>query len=327
MAGVSPAMVSRVLNHNYGSPETRAKVLKAARELNYRPNAAARAIVTRRSYLLGAVTPRLETQWIGDVVTSMQAHAERLGYEMMIVHGKTDPESEDKVLNMLVERRVEGIALLTANRNCDHYERFQAAHRTPLIFLDHAPAGSPPGSLVSVDHVEAGRLAADYLLERGFRRIAAIGQNHHCDRLRLSGFLDAHRQHGVEAFEPGTALLRPREAIADRVASLLPHKPDALVTMNMHYTKAVLAALNDLAVSIPGDLALLCIGNESWYDVYRPPLTAVAQPIDEIGRVAVERLVAMAAGGVRESSDALLAPFVVPRRSCGEVREASQSTA
>jgi LacI family transcriptional regulator len=304
LAGVSPTTVSFVLNDVVGSgisEATSTRVRASARELRYRPNATARLLRTDRSYAIGFVTDEIaSTPFAGDVIKGAQEAAWEAGKILMIVNTGENREIEESAVEMMLERRVEGIIHAAMYHRA--VEPPADSREVPTVLLN---CYSKDGSWTSVvpDEVLGGRTATEVLLRKGHRRVGFInlGPGIPAAAGRLEGYKQALDAHGL-AFD--SSLLRYGDGTADggyRCATELmrvPDPPTAIFCGNDPTAMGAYQALKERGLRIPEDVAVVGFDNQELIAAHlRPALSTVALPHYEMGRWAVGHLIEQAEHG------------------------------
>src|SRR5689334_7947420 len=175
---ISVVTVSKVLrDHPDIGPETRQRVLQRMKELNYRPNLAARALVSGRTHAIGLIVPDLVHPFFGQVAKALAGVLRAKGYSLVLSSSDDDPALEQEEVEQLLARRVD--VLVVASAQCDP-EKFRHVQelKTPLILIDRK-IESLATHCVGIDDVEAGRIATQHLLDVGCRNLAHIGGPEH----------------------------------------------------------------------------------------------------------------------------------------------------
>jgi LacI family transcriptional regulator len=316
-SGVSTATVSRVLT-GVGRPQppTRARVLAAARELNYRPSGVARALKRRETRTLGLLVTDITNPFYPQIVRAVEAAAHARGYGIVLANGGDDAARELEHLDLLVERRVDGIVIASSRMTRRHAERL---HRTavPIVLVNDTIAGSRLPT-VTTAHRRGARLATEHLIGLGHRRIGHIGApaDQAASGQRRQGVRDALR-----AARLGELLI----AIGDggvaggarATEALIGSDITAIVAYNDLTAIGALRALRRAGIGVPEAISVVGFDDidlAAWTD---PPLTTVRQPTDALGQWAVEHLAALLAGRSVEDAAApvLLDPVLVVRGS------------
>ena len=320
-AGVSAATVSYVLNGTrYVSEELRERVLRAVRELDYEPNAAARTLRSNRSYTIGLILPDLRNPFFTETVRGIEAVAQSRGYYVILANTDEDPAREATLLRILRAKHVDGLILAPAGGAHQGLEQLLQA-QFPLVFLDRDVPGLT-ASAVMLDNVAAAQAAVRHLIDLGHRRVGMIaGRTPISSTLeRETGYRRAFSQAGMAVDEhlvvSGGSTIEGGAAAA---ATLLerPAPPSALFVANNLMTIGALMAIDARGLTVPRDLALVGFDDFPWADVFRPRLTTVAQPLYELGHAAAELLLQQVASPGAQPRRVLLSGTLVVRDSSG----------
>lgn len=296
-AGTSTAVVSYVLNNGPRpvSELLRVRVLSAIDDLNYRPDRRARALRRpRRWRQIGLLVPDLTLPLFGEFVGRIEVEARSREHLTMIGNTGYDPERELEFVTAFAEVGIDGIVAIGA-ANAQQTAELCRNERLPVVWM-HNIRGELTTDIVGVDHVQAGRLVAQHLIdEHGCTDIAFVGgftaeEVTHGDRETVQQRFD-----GVVAVAGSDTSHIRTDLTADSahaaVAALLRdgRKPDALVVGTLGQVEATIRAVLDADLSIPGDLRIVGFdGRLNEYGQFR--LTAAQQPVDEIARRALDQL-------------------------------------
>lgn len=295
-SGVSVTTVSHVLNNVVGkriNEQTRTKVLRAADELLYRPNQLARGLRTQRSGMIGFLSDQVSTTpYAGRMIVGAQAAAEQAGSLLLLLDSGGDPDLEEREVEALRERQVDGIV----------YATFFHRVVTPPTNLSSGPAvlldaRTSDGSISSVvpDEVGGARSAVEVLLAAGHRRIGFITtwEDIPARDLRLTGYRQALEVYGVP-YDPTLVVVGgadARSGFAAGLRLLTDARPTAIFCFKDLAAMGVYQAADELGLSIPGDLSVVGFDDQKLIsESLRPALTTVALPHEEMGRWAVRTL-------------------------------------
>ena len=299
-AGVGVGTVSRVLN---GSPavseDTRRRVLAAIDTLDYQPSPAARALSTGRTNTIGVVAPFFTTPSVIERLRGVSRTLADEGYQL-ILHDVERPDQRRQLFRSLAVRG--GIDGLLAISLAPSEREARRLHRAGVlvVLLDREHDSLP---CITIDDMEGGRMAAEYLLGLGHRRIAFLGD----EEANLFGFdSSAHRREGFEAAlaaadatpRPEWVLRRPHGRDEARVAAtaMLARKPRPTAVFATSDVQAigVLEAADDAGLPVPEQLSV--IGFDNVEAAGYTGLTTVAQPLEEIGRLGADLLLRALSG-------------------------------
>ena len=321
--GVSVVTVSKVLrDHSDISPATRMRVRKRMKELNYRPNLAARALVTGRTSIIGLIVPDLVHPFFGQVARGLSRVLRQKGYSLVISCSEEDPELERQEIEQLLARRVDALIVASAQGGVESF-RYIEEQKTPYVLIDRRFAGLK-ANFVGVDDEAMGRMATEHLIAAGCKRIAHIGGPAVSTAVgRLRGFRAAlksanrdapaayiiQREQGVEASDT-TGYEAMKKLLALRPL------PDGVFCYNDPTALGAMRAILEAGLTIPQDIAVVGCGNVRYSDFLRVPLTSVDQDSEAIGdRAAMLALSLVEAKGDVRPKTVLLAPKLVQRQS------------
>lgn len=169
LAGVSVTTVSRVIN-NYGSlsKKTISKVHSAMRELNYQPNALARAMQGKPSKFIGLIFPNLTNPFFAELINDLEYRLFGLGYKTIIASSAENEQIEHDYLGMLMANQVDGIISGSHNLGISEYQQINS----PIVSFDRYLAGNIP--IVASDSYQGGQLAAQYMVDHGAQQVAVM---------------------------------------------------------------------------------------------------------------------------------------------------------
>ncbi|WP_062287523.1 LacI family DNA-binding transcriptional regulator [Demequina phytophila] len=292
LAGVAQKTVSRVINHEPNvRDEVRARVFAAVEQAGYRPNAAARALVTQRTRTLGVVTMSTTFRGPSAILAGVEAAAREAGYSIVLTRTATgDPRAISEAMDSLVARGVDGIVILEPAESTA-----TIGHETPgtpvLVFEDR-PGESPEWIHVGADDAGACREAVEYLLGLGHRTV------HHVAGPAGWRTSDA-RAEGWRAALEGARRIVPPTLAGDWTAAsgyaagvALGAQPDvtAVFCANDDMAIGLIHALESRGLSVPGDVSVVGMDDSDVSAYLHTPLTTLAQDFDAIAREGVARL-------------------------------------
>jgi len=316
LAGVSHQTVSRVLNnHPNVRQETARRVRAAIAELNYRPNRAARALVTGRSQLLGVVA--LNTSLFGpaSLLTAFEGAAAAAGFAVSVGNvANLDRASISAVVERHLGQRVAGIVVIapvaSAADALDHLTT-----DVPFVTIDGDPERNRAG--VTVHQALGAHLATRYLLERGHSTVWHVtGPLEWFDAaLRVRGWEQTLRDAGAEV--PPVLPADWSAASGYRVGQTIARIPEvtAVFAANDHLALGILRALHEHGKRVPEDLSLVGFDDVPEAGYFIPPLTTVRPDFHAVARHALELLLAQIEAGVPSTAQMMLPPTLIERRS------------
>lgn len=328
--GVSKTTVYRAL-HNTGRihPLTREKILETARRLGYRPNLVARSLRTQRTATIGVVTVGLTGWFYAHILEGIDRVAYPKEHGVLVARSDGFPERERRVIEMLVDKRVDGLIVAPADpiENNDLFQQL-IEMQIPLMFIDRYAQGLPV-SFVGTNNEEGGYIATKHLLNCGRRRIAFLSTASRERRAtsvvqRFNGYLRALREvEGTEPLEigPGTPDTLPEEQYAYNALTQFLEQGgtlDGVFAVNDDIAYGAMRAIQTHGLRIPQDVSVVGFDNQDTSAYVSPLLTTVAQPMTEIGEQAAQLLFEqIEQKGDVPAKHVLLTPTLVIRESCG----------
>ena len=315
MAGVSASSVSNVLNERSARmrESTKERIVDAIRELGYTPNLAARQLKTGHSRLIGLIVPSVANPFYGNFARYVEEAALEHGYQVMLGNSSRDPIREKKYVEQLWGAGAEGIIFGTSLEKFDHLKGVMERGMN-FVSFDRPPLESDSISFdsICVDNRQIMRLTIKHLAALGHKKIGFItGPIQTVSRrFRLEGFRLSLEECGLEFdrrlicegiaknFGDVAALELGRQG-AHYLFSM-PNSPTAVCTINDMYAFGIYAGARDLGLKIPGDVSVVGVDNLTLTEVVEPPLTTVEQPLKEMAKVAVERLLSRLQDAVSE---------------------------
>lgn len=319
-AGVSKSTVSRVLSGNGSCKrETKEKILSVAQELNYKANRLAKAMVTKKTGIIGVIiyrkhTPMIAHPFYGPILDAIAVETKKAGYSiLMMADDEVTPDSSDQ----LIQHQVDGLILLSHVPE----ELICEFRRTsiPFVLVNNTTIVKDTNYIVNDDYLGAYD-AAMHLISKGYSNIAYISGplEHRSYRLRWEGFQAALAYKGFE-IKPyhryiGDSVL---EGGMEGVHLLLKQEdcPDAIFASNDMMAIGVLQVLHSMNLKIPKDIAVMGFDDIEFARLTTPPLTTVQVDKKQMGSMAVKKLLSMLKGESLENSKVILPAKLVIRQS------------
>ncbi|MBN1304699.1 MAG: LacI family DNA-binding transcriptional regulator [Anaerolineales bacterium] len=321
-AGVSSATVSRVLSHqSYVREEVRMRVLQAAKELNYQPNRVARSFRANRSKIIGLIVSDILNPFYTSLVRSVEDIASRNGYAVFLCNTDENPQKEETYIDFMIGERVAGVLLTPVFEESVVVNRLLEAG-IPVVCLDRKIKNVILDT-VMVNNLDGAYQVVSHLIDIGHQRIGAIvGENCTTGLQREDGYRNALVDHNISVKEDYIQRGAPREqdgSLLARKLLSLPNPPNAVFCGNNLLTIGTLREINAQGMKVPDDIAIAGFDDLEWYGLVEPTITAVYQPVSELGSRATEILFQRIGGDQSEAKMVLLNPELRIRRSSGGV--------
>lgn len=300
LAGVSTATVSRALNGVLTvDAAMKARVLRAAQDLNYRPDGLARGLRRQVNTVFGMLIPDIENPFFTSMVRGAEDAAYRAGYLLLLCNTDESVEKEKAYLEVLLDQRVGGFLLAVADERVSNVGRLIQTG-TPVIAIDRRGHESPIDAVL-VDNVAGSRTATHWLIEQGYKRIATIAGPEHTTTgfERLMGYTQALATAGIPTRSDLIVHADFHAAGGRRAASDLLERdprPEAIFVANNQMTIGAIAAITDRGLEVPGDVAIACFDQLPVGLRFSDEIATVEQPAYDMGRAAVEMLLRRIAG-------------------------------
>ena len=291
-AKVSMATVSRVLNGNPNvKPETRKKVKDVIERLNYRPNAVARGLESKKTTTVGVIIPDISNLYYSALARGLDDIAEMYNYQTIITNTENDPEKERDSFLSLVSKQVDGIVFLGGALNGETLTDIKESH-VPVVICGTSEKDKNLPS-VNIDYYEAIKEATSKFLDDGAERIAFV-------KASYSEQLENHIEEGLKAAfadknksEDASLVLSAGsdyQAGKDVFAQINEHKADVIITMSDETAIGVLHSAMDHNLEIPRDIQVMSCSNTRLVNMVRPQLSSIAMPLYDIGAVGMRLL-------------------------------------
>lgn len=295
-ANVSMATVSRVVNGNPNvKPATRKKVLEVIDRLDYRPNAVARGLASKKTTTVGVIIPDVTNMFFSSLARGIDDVATMYKYNIILANSDENSQKEVQVLNTLLAKQVDGLIYMGHDISDNIRAEFSRA-KTPIVLAGSVDPDEQVGS-VNIDYVAAVEEATDRLLKSGNKQVALVtgpltqpinGQ------YRLAGYKQALANAG-EAYDESLVF----ESEASYHAGLALFKQiqksgaTAAIVGDDELAVGILDAALDAGVKVPEDFELITSNNTKLTEMARPQLTSIDQPLYDIGAVAMRLLTKM----------------------------------
>ena len=320
LAGVSTATVSRVLNrYPYVAEHTRARVMQAMKRLDYRPSQVARYLRTGVTQILGLIISDIANPYFTSIVRGIEDVAYANGYSLILCNSDEDPAREDMYIHVLLGEQVAGVILSPSDEDSTTCTVLIEAG-IPVVAVDRRLLALDVDTVL-VDNVVGAYEAVSHIVGLGHRRVGLIGGPVHIatGRERREGYERALAEHGIGLDE---GLLKVgdfrQESGYQKTCELLEmdNPPTAIFVANNLMTLGALNAIHERGLRIPCDVGVVGFDDMPWASSLNPPLTAVAQPTYDLGRVAAELLLERLSDKEREVAEVVLQPNLIVRSSC-----------
>jgi DNA-binding LacI/PurR family transcriptional regulator len=298
-AGVSHSTVSRALSDSpLVKAETKTRIQRLAREMGYSPDARARSLVMGQTRTLGVVVTAIADPFAAEMVQGIESAAHNHDYTVILCSSNAEPEREIAAVEMLKSKRVDGV-IVTSSRVGGLYREHLERIGVPIVLINNHSENSGRYTYgVSVDNQHGGHMATAHLIQLGHRRIAYISRpsDHSSNVGRLTGYRKALAEAGIP-FDPGLVVPGTGRAGGGEralpVLMALDEPPTAVFCYNDMTAIGLLRAAREAGLRVPRDLSVVGFDDITLASYACPPLTTIAQPKAEMGRRALQMVLAL----------------------------------
>ncbi|MBI9039671.1 MAG: LacI family DNA-binding transcriptional regulator [Bacteroidales bacterium] len=298
--GVSKSLVSLVLNgkakQNRIGDEISEKVLKLAKELNYQPNQIARSLRLGRSETIALIVADISNPFFARMGRAVEDEADKFGFKVIFSSSDENPDKLGELLNVLIDRQVDGFIISPTIKSKEYILKLKK-NNIPFVLIDRCLPPIKTNSVV-VDNYNSTYYAVKFMLEKGYKKTGFITVSSGLSNMkeRLLGYKDAMKNFGVRGY--GSYIREVdyknfNESVGEAVKELLLTQNNlrALFFATLRVGMAAIKSINDLKLRIPQDVAVISFDDADAYQIFYPPITAIAQPIDMMSSEAVKILI------------------------------------
>ncbi len=318
---VSPSTISMALNNNPRvSEKTRKKVKALAKKWQYHPNLIARAMVQKKTNLVGLIITDIMSSFFPQIIQGVEDVISEESYSAILCSTNNDPDREREYMSLMKQKHVDGIIAepVECKQNEDIWQDL-AERGTPVVSILNSPVVNKFCE-VKVDDVMGGFLATEHLIKGGHQIVGHLAgpHFHQTSRDRLAGFRDALSARGLKCYE--NLIIETAynwEAGYNNMRLLLQRKPRPTAIFCSGDIIAIGAsyALRQAGFAVPEDIAIIGYDDLFLASIAEVPLTTVAQPKYHLGTLAGKKLMDLIKGNPVESE--ILQPTLTIRNSCG----------
>lgn len=295
-ANTSKSTVSQYLSNRYEymSAETRRRIAAAIEELGFRPNVLAQGLKKKKSKTIGIILPNVMYSFSSQVFRAIEDYFYGCGYQVICCNSDDDAEKERNYIEMLLDKQVDGFISFATGKTSKPYKDLEA-RKFPVVLVGRKLADTNI-DIVRLDEIKAAYTATKHLIDAGHTRIAVITLpiDHQSPRAdRLQGYRDALADHGLPVRESYVHSV-PVALIQARIDAMLrsAEPPTALLLGNDFILHEMLVYARNKSIKIPDQIAVIAFDQSPNLDFYKPSISTMTLPANDIGRKAAEVLLA-----------------------------------
>lgn len=288
LAGVSPATVSRVMNGTANvDEEKKQRVLAAISETGFKPNELARALFKKSSKIIGVIVPNIENPFFNELARAIEEEAYQNGFRVLLCSSDDNAKKELANIQILTQMNADGIVIMT---NSEKTGKAVTKCKIPVVLVDRKLTGGREIAVVESDNYKGGRIAAEHLIQCGCRNIVCMkcSAMFSSGKRRYQGYQDVCKEHGLK--EQYVECTYDYEVGLNAARELLKKYPDVdgIIASNDMVAISTYKVLTEAGRRVPDDVQMIGFDNINISRLFTPELTTVAQPITEMGKLAVQ---------------------------------------
>jgi DNA-binding LacI/PurR family transcriptional regulator len=324
--GVSAATVSNALTgERFVKTETKEKVQRLAKELNYKPNLVARALLSKKRNIIGLLVPNINNAFYSEIIAGFEEIISEHGYTLMMNSTHYDTEAEIENLKKFTSLMVDGLVFVGGVSKIDHLEDL-ITDEIPVLFLNRN-LSKPRYTQVIVDYNKAVKKAVKHLYDLGHKKIGYIGWKSKeilVSEEKYNGYIDGLKENNLEINKdyiflkdevPQKSIREYYEFTQKIYDKIKKEKISAVITQTDQIALAVLNYLKDIKIEVPGALSVIGIGNINQTGYTTPGLTTINLPKKRMGRFGAELMLKLISENKNKDQVIYLKTTLIKRES------------
>lgn len=327
MADVSISTVSRVINDSKPvSPEARRRVLHAIDVLDYKPNEVARSLVTKKSNLIGVIVEDIGLNFISRILQGVEEVGKMYNYDILLSSSYKDLKTEVKFANLLLQKQVEGIIVVSNMQNPKLEYKLEEA-KIPHVLINNFYQVEK--FQASIDFEKASKNMVELLMKKGHKKIASLAVKKDIDRtlerFKVKGYEKAMEEHNlkkVQLFVDGWQSESIEKEKENIIKTIKEENITAIFTTYDTLAINLINVLYDNGIKVPEDVSVTGFGGGYLSSIYRPRLTTVKMPYYDIGAISIRQILKTISNKEKEiKGDGVLLPIrILERESVKEIK-------
>lgn len=327
MADVSISTVSRVINDSKPvSPEARRRVLHAIDVLDYKPNEVARSLVTKKSNLIGVIVEGIGLNFISRILQGLEEVGKMYNYDILLSSSYKDLKTEVKFANLLLQKQVEGIIVVSNMQNPKLEYKLEEA-KIPHVLINNFYQVEK--FQASIDFEKASKNMVELLMKKGHKKIASLAVKKDIDRtlerFKVKGYEKAMEEHNlkkVQLFVDGWQSENIEKEKEKIIKTIKEENITAIFTTYDTLAINLINVLYDNGIKVPEDVSVTGFGGGYLSSIYRPRLTTVKMPYYDIGAISIRQILKTISNKEKEiKGEGVLLPIrILERESVKEIK-------
>ncbi|MDR5585921.1 MULTISPECIES: LacI family DNA-binding transcriptional regulator [Clostridium] len=315
---VSKTTVSMVLNNKKINvlEETRDKILKAAKDLNYIPNSLARTLSTNRSYTIGCIVPDIENPFFSEIAKAIETEAEDCGFSMILCNTLNREEKEEHYIKLLISKLVDGVIIVPSKYGTNSLDLL-IRNNVPFVVVDRKVKYKEKYNVVHCNNKQGIKLGIEYLIGKSKKNLAFVGGIRHGVDTRLDYFKEFASKLEIlnediieeENFSMNGGIRATEKIIKkNKNVDCIFYSSDVMAIGGIKY-------LIRNGYNVPEDISILGYDNIRICSFIEPELTTIAQPIYKMGEESFKLLLKAINSDEETKENISLSPYLVERET------------
>lgn len=327
MADVSISTVSRVINDSKPvSPEARRRVLHAIDVLDYKPNEVARSLVTKKSNLIGVIVEDIGLNFISRILQGVEEVGKMYNYDILLSSSYKDLKTEVKFANLLLQKQVEGIIVVSNMQNPKLEYKLEEA-KIPHVLINNFYQVEK--FQASIDFEKASKNMVELLMKKGHKKIASLAVKKDIDRtlerFKVKGYEKAMEEHNLKKVQLFVDGWQSENIEKEKEIIIKTIKEENITAIFTTYDTLAINLINvlyDNGIKVPEDVSVTGFGGGYLSSIYRPRLTTVKMPYYDIGAISIRQILKTISNKEKEiKGDGVLLPIrILERESVKEIK-------
>lgn len=325
MADVSISTVSRVINDSKPvSPEARRRVLHAIDVLDYKPNEVARSLVTKKSNLIGVIVEDIGLNFISRILQGLEEVGKMYNYDILLSSSYKDLKTEVKFANLLLQKQVEGIIVVSNMQNPKLEYKLEEA-KIPHVLINNFYQVEK--FQASIDFEKASKNMVELLMKKGHKKIASLAVKKDIDRtlerFKVKGYEKAMEEHNLKKVQLFVDGWQSENIEKEKIIKTI--KEENITAIFTTYDTLAINLINvlyDNGIKVPEDVSVTGFGGGYLSSIYRPRLTTVKMPYYDIGAISIRQILKTISNKEKEiKGEGVLLPIrILERESVKEIK-------
>lgn len=317
VAGVSYATVSRALtDHPDVNFETRERIKKIAKEMNYVPNPSARGLKGKNTNMIGLIVPDISNPFFAELALGVESFANENDYCVFLCNTNWDYEREKTYLYILNSKRVDGIIISSVTEIADHHTNSSI----PIVYVTEGPKHDNT-YYVGIDNKMGAIIVVEYLIKLGHKKIAYIGgsEKTSTNKERFEGYKETMQKHNlsVNANIKTTNSFSQKSGYNAAMEMLIKEEiPTAVFAVNDIVALGIMQSIEEFGLNVPKDISVVGFDDISFSSMHGIKLTTISQPKFEMGRKCTDILIKLLKNQQVPERINIFQPKLVIRNTC-----------